>query len=493
MPRFDDLSPSDAWQPLPAAQFDEAAARHLLRRIGFAALPAQVAEAVQAGPLETINRAFQRAQPFPLPPRAQALVEDTAEYLRRQRGAMSEEERRRLQREARERTGAAFNDLSVRWLRHAAVPANSAREKFVLFLGDVLVVAAEKVRNPRLLHQHQQLLRDSLRQDYPTLLKAVSRSPAMVVYLDLQQSGNGRPNENFARELFELFSLGEGNYTEDDIKEAARAFTGYRQRFGEFYFDRREFDDGSKRVFGRTGRFDGDGIIDLVFEQPAAATFLPRELCRFYLAEEPLEAPYLQELGRLWRGAGFNLMRLVERVFTSRAFYHPSVRGNLIKSPVQFYIGLTQDLGIHVAPFTRPLNSLRQMGQRVYDPPNVRGWVGGKLWINSSTLAARRALVESLFTPVDEAALNADDLVELVAARAEAEVQLYVSRERLQALGATPSAEIASRFADYFLPVAGPGFTTALQQWLDAPSDDRVARVRSAAIAVLQSPNYQLC
>jgi uncharacterized protein (DUF1800 family) len=455
-----------------------------------------VARAVSEGLEATLRRYLGDPWPvFPEPARFRDILDGTPEAAEMLRNAATPEARAQVQRTIRERSNAAFNQLCVDWLRRAAEPQQSAREKWIEFLSNILVVSRDKVSDPRLIYRHQTLLRTNARESYPALLKAVSRSPAMIRYLDLDQSSAGRPNENFARELMELFSLGEGNYTEDDVKEAARAFTGYRVREGQFVFDRRQWDAGSKRIFGRNGAFNGDDVIDLIFEQPGALTFLPREICKFYLTDDDVPEAYLRELGANLRATGFSLGRLAERFFMSRMFFHPRFRGAKIKSPVHYYVGLTQDLGIHVPPFARPLQSLRLMGQRLFEPPNVRGWVGGRMWINSSTFAARRAIVEQLFTPVDESTLNADDLAALTAARERGEVQLFVSRERLGQMVLMSGEEIAARFTTFFLPLPStPDYIATIAAHINEATtgDERANRIRNAAVAVLQSPEYQL-
>src|SRR5690606_1278539 len=162
--------------------------------------------------------------------------------------------------------------------------------------------------------------------------------------------------------------------------------------------------------FGRSGNFSGDAVIDLAYEQPAAAGFLPRELARFYLADEALPSEHVAALGAIWRESGFDLRVLVRTFFGSRCFFAPEFRGNAIKSPVQFYLGLLRDLDLSVTPLPRFSTArLRQMGQGLFQPPNVRGWVGGRAWINSSTLAVRRQMVRQLFSPLREETLNADE------------------------------------------------------------------------------------
>lgn len=491
------LSPADAWEPLPASAWDAAAARHLLRRAGFSARPESVAQAAAAPLPEVVARLFTPSPPLQAPLALRKLAEEFRAFEAEGRPE-SEAERRRLRQMFQDRARAAFEEFGIAWLQRAADPQHSAYEKFVLCLQDIFVVAFQKVKNPVLLHAHQQLLREHGTGSYVELCKKVSRSPAMVQYLDLQQSKLEHPNENFARELFELFTLGEGNYTEDDIKQAARAFTGYRQRGGEFIFVRRQHDAGRKTVFGSTGAFDGDGVIDLVFEQPAAGRFLPRELVRYYLADTPLPEAHLEALAAHWRRDDYDTGRLLQRFFTSRLFFDAAFRGTLIKSPVQYYLGLVQDLGLDVAPFPRlTLGALRQMGQAFFNPPNVRGWVGGRAWINSTTLAARRQVVEWLFTPLDESKLNGDEMVELVAARADGAARFNVEDATLESLRAMgPDAAAQTVIDRGFGASPPPGMRAAMsEQFAEAFAGGSRTTERARALlgALLLSPHYQLC
>jgi uncharacterized protein (DUF1800 family) len=294
-----------------------------------------------------------------------------------------------------------------------------------------------------------------------------------------------------------LFLLGEGHYTEADIKEAARAFTGYRAPLGEFRFNKKQHDDTPKTLFGQTDSFDGDDVVDLAYRQPAAATFLPQELAKFYLSDEPLPPAHLAALGALWAAAKFDLRTLALTFFGSRLFFDPAARGNYIKSPVHFYLGLIQDLNLDVAPYARhALTTLRLMGQTPYRPPNVRGWVGGRQWINSATLAARRQLVQALFTPIDEARLNADEQVDLVAARADGMGNITVTDERLAAmLNDMNAAEITARFVDYFLSSkVSSEYRATILDFLSTEKVEsrRIERLRNTVVTLLQSPEYQL-
>src|SRR5258708_3880113 len=366
----------------------------------------------------------------------------------------------------------------------------------MLFLEDVWVITAEKVRNTALIYKHQEAIRENTVGTYPTMAKAISRSPAMVMFLDLQQSQKTAPNENFARELFELFVLGEGNYTEKDIKEAAKAFTGYRQKLGEFFFAPGQHDAGPKTVFGETGNFSGDDVIDLAFKQKASGTFLPKEMVRWYLSETPLPAEYTDALGDWWASTGYDMRALTQKFFSSRLFFSPEFRGNYIKSPVQFYLGLVQDLDLDVTPLQRyTVAPLRLMGQVIFNPINVRGWIGGRTWINAATLTARRQVVETLFAPFNENNLNADEQIDIAAARSRGTTNFTVSNERFQPLANLSPEDIVNRFVDYFLPVkVDSTYRQAIHDFIaGGDPTKRLNRVRNAAITLLQSPEYELC
>jgi uncharacterized protein (DUF1800 family) len=489
------LDPQDAWQSLPAAEWNEEAARHLLRRIGWSAQPPDTARAIRDGLVPTLERLFPATPAvMPAPPSVAALEEDTPDFARKVR-ALAPTERREFLQMARERSRSALLDLTTHWLQRASRSDFAASEKWTLFLGNIYVVAAQKVENTALLWRHQEMLRARSAGPAPALTKAVLRSPAMINYLDLQQNRNGAPNENFARELMELFTLGIGHYTENDVREAARALTGYAQRLGEYHFEPRQHDSRPKAIFGQIGDFDGDNVIDLIYRQPAAGLHLPARMTRFYLTDEALPAGCLEGLGEWWRGTGFDLRRLAHRYFSSRLFFAPEYRGALIKSPVQFYLGLLQDFSLDVPPLPRRIEpAFRQMGQMLYNPPNVRGWVGGRDWISSTTLGARRAVTRALFQPFDESRLNADEQKAVELARGAGPTAYSVSDDTLKPYAAMGPTEAAGRLLQALLPLpAGESYRPSVAAALTGDGPRALARVRNAIITVLETPEYQLC
>lgn len=488
----------DAWKPLPLGYWNIETAQHLLRRVGFSATPEAVTAALRKSPEQCVQEAF---KPDATMPKSEALAEFESSVHERYRaiyrGDKDFEQKRQMQQLLRKEDNELFREYAMDWFRYARDPDHSAHEKFVLFLQDIFVVERQKVQETYALYNMQQTLRAGITLRYPELCKRVSQAPAMVRYLDLAQNTARKPNENFARELFELFILGEGNYTEADIKEAARAFTGYRIKDRtEFFLQKNLHDNQPKTVFGETGNWDGDDIVDLTFKQPAAKTFLIRELIKFYLTEQTVPEAYVEALGEQWADHNFSLSYLIETFFQSRLFFYPAYRGNLVKSPIHFYIGLCQDLRLDVIPFdSRVLHSMRVMGQDFYNPPNVRGWLYGAHWINSTTISGRRQVVDYLFSPLNENKLNGNEQRDLERAHQEGRGDFLVTQDRLkQVLGRAPE-DLAEHFTTYFITAPSrETYREGLQAILgDTQTEDAVKRVRNAMIALLQSPAYNLC
>jgi uncharacterized protein (DUF1800 family) len=490
------FSVEDAWKPLPHHVWDQEAAAHLFRRIGFSATPEVIEASLRDTTERAIMDAFASAEPLKMSEALSAFSETADEAHRKiYRDIKDPEKKRERRNELRQQENELFREYAMSWFQHAWNRGNSATEKFVLFLQDVFVVDRRTVRDTPALFAMQRLLREGMKMKYPELCKSVSREPAMIRYLNLDKNTARKPNENFARELFELFTLGEGNYSEADIKEAARAFTGYRTRKRyEFYFQRKLHDSRLKTVHGETGTWDGDEVIDITFKQPAARTFLIRELIKFYLTDEDVPEPYIEALGEQWAARSFSLTYLIETFFQSRLFFHPAYRGNMVKSPIHFYLGLCQDLRLDLIPFEgRLLKSMDVMGQSFYDPPNVQGWLYGEHWINSTTISARRQLVDYLFNPLNEKRLNGNDQRDLNSARKEGRDNFLVTEKRLAPLLELEPSKVAEHLTTYLIT---PRFRPTYQPVIEAiiaDSERPKADIRYAAIALLQSPAYNLC
>ena len=491
--KIDSIGPQEAWKPLSQSDWNEDTAKHLLMRIGFSASLADIRRSMRLGMSETIRKAFTGATVMDPTEKMKEVVEGYRTQRNRQQG-LNEADRRKVRQELQKKSRETIVEMTINWLQHAAQPKNSAFEKWGLFWENMFVVTSQKVKNPAMLYHYQLAIRSNAFKSYGDLAKAVSKTPAMIQFLDLQQNRKGKPNENFARELFELFMLGEGNYTENDIKEAARAFTGYRQVNGQFRFIQNQHDSSKKTVFGEKGNWKGDDIIDLALKQPAARLFTPRELCKHYLSDEVIPDEFLTELGDGWAAHDYDLTWLASTFFSSRLFYQDQFRGNKIKSPFEFLIGLIQDLQLDLPPLPRAyIAALRSMGQSWLNPPNVRGWVGGRHWINSATLIQRRHLGESFFNTPNVRNLNGDEERAMGKAREAGKGNFFVTRKQGEAwLELSPEKRL-THFADNWLvnPL-DPEVEKELLQFLNQNKEKALPATRAVAITLLQSPAYQL-
>jgi len=286
--------------------------------------------------------------------------------------------------------GENILDLRRWWLEQMLTSPAPLLEKMTLFWHGHFATSVLKVRDGYWMWLQNDTLRRNALGNFATLTKKMSRDPAMMIYLDLQESEKEHPNENWARELMELFTIGIGNYSEQDIRESARAFTGYRVHLGTQQFRFRSFqhDDSSKTFMGRTGPFDGDGIIDTLFEKPACGQFIGRKIWRYFVEDEP--SPQIVEaFADRIRAHKYEIRPLLREIFSSSEFYSERVVRSQIKSPVQFLIQTAKLLEIPLPPVAIAQNAMRQMGQILFAPPSVKGWDGGKSWISTSTLLFR--------------------------------------------------------------------------------------------------------
>jgi uncharacterized protein (DUF1800 family) len=297
--------------------------------------------------------------------------------------------------------GRQMTELRGWWLKQMAEPARATREKLTLFLHGHFATSFEKVRSPYLLYQQNGLFREKGYGMWSDLVLGVAQDPAMLIYLDGAKSRAEAPNENFARELFELFTLGEGNYTEKDIQESARAFTGWgigtanskkaRLQHSSLPFFKnmpKWHDSGSKTIFGETGNFDGADVIRLALAQAAAPRWIAQKLWRFY-AGWPAPDPLLQELVREWQSLKGEIRPFLMAMWTNPNFYDPVRAADRVKSPTEWLVGLCRQIGRPLPAPALSAHILNQLGQNLFEPPNVKGWDGGIAWINTASISRR--------------------------------------------------------------------------------------------------------
>lgn len=371
-------------------------ARHLLNRVGFGASDAEIRAFAPLTRREAVDRllADTKREATLAPP---AFVsEPFTPYYRIQR--LSAEERMAAQRVLVQQ---GF-ELRAWWLREMLSTSSPFTERMTLFWHGHFATSQQKVRSNQLMYRQNVLLRREALGNFATMLREVARDPAMLVYLDNARSRSGAPNENFAREVMELFTLGEGHYGERDIKEAARAFTGWSldRDSGEFTYRRAWHDYGEKSVLGRTGRLDGDDVLATLLAQPRAAEFITAKLWREFISPTP-DARELRRMAKIFRDSKYELKPLMQAMLAAEAFWSPDNRASLIKSPVDVVVGTMRTFEIRPMDLRPAAFAVAALGQNPFAPPNVKGWPGGEAWINSSTLLGRKQWVERVFRGSD--------------------------------------------------------------------------------------------
>ncbi len=407
-------------QAEPSWTLNEAA--HLLNRAGFGGSPAEIKAFHVLGRVKAVDSLLTTgddADAFPLPSWAtpeQAIADmrqriDQRRELQRSTRGLSAEEAEKVRREARreEQQESRRHALEGQgwWFRRMASSKAPLREKMTLFWHDHFATSVQKVRQPVLMLMQNGLFREHAFGSFKDLTQGILMDPAMMLYLDTQNSRKGKPNENFAREVMELFTLGEGHYTEQDIREAARAFTGYQlNRFtGKVTHVARQWDETPKTIFGKTGTFKGADVINLIFESPRPADFMARKIWEFFVYDKPAEAA-VSALGETLRKADYQMAPLLREIFLSREFYTEAAIRSQIKCPLQFIIGMLKQLEVDSPPAGFPITAQQQLGQTLFLPPNVAGWDWGQAWINTNTLLTRYNLAGFL-TKGAESAGNA--------------------------------------------------------------------------------------
>ncbi|MBI5864900.1 MAG: DUF1800 domain-containing protein, partial [Planctomycetes bacterium] len=270
-------------------------------------------------------------------------------------------------------------------------------EKLALFWHGHFATSAQKVKSSWHTHQLNDVFRKHAAGNFKQLTIEVGQSPSMLRYLDNNKSTKKHPNENWARELMELFTLGVGAYTENDIKEAARAFTGWQMDEDGFVFRGRNHDYGEKKFLGRTGKLNGEDIVDTILAQAACSRFMARNLIEFFVRPDPPK-PLVEALAAELRKQKWELRPAMKTLFKSQAFFDPASRGCLVKSPVELVVGSSRRLGIPIANLVAAERATASMGQEIMQPPNVKGWDGEEKWINTATLFQRYNTIGLMLT-----------------------------------------------------------------------------------------------
>jgi uncharacterized protein (DUF1800 family) len=332
-----------------------------------------------------------------------------------------------------------------------------------------------------------ELMRKHALGNFGDLLQGMSKDPAMLIWLDTRDSKKGNPNENYARELMELFSLGLGQYTEKDIREGARAFTGWEIKGTEAVFNPKGHDDGTKTFLGRTGAFKGEQIVNVCLQQKAAAPFIVGKLYRFLVSEAgAAPAELIAPLAERFRASGYDFGDLVRTVLSSNLFFSAAAYRTRIKAPVDFALGIVRGLEGRVGT-TALAEALDNLGQNLFFPPSVKGWDGGRTWLNGQTLLFRQNLALSLTSTEDSRYGSRTDPAALARkhGRKTDEEQVYFFLSLF--LQGDVAPESRARLLDYQRRSRGQQFPV---YW--SPEDGADHRVRSLCHLVLTLPEFQL-
>ena len=365
------------WQPSATRPWDVRSAAHLIRRAGFGTTHSELERYVRQGFGETLDELFSMKE-----------LDAFDSQMRPMEQVLT--------------SSRNPQQLASWWLLRMNQTPCQLMEKVTLFWHGHFATGAAKVDNARAMLNQNRLFRQHALGRFEPMVQGISRDVAMLIYLDSEDNRKTRPNENYARELMELFCLGPGNYSEQDIKEIARCFTGWQIHRGKFRFNSHQHDDGEKSFLGKTGHFGGEQAVRIVLDQPAAPRFLVRKLVRFFIADdlEP-DDRFLEPLVRQLRDSDYDLGAVTRTILSSNLLFSDSAIGHKVRSPVEMAIGLLRGLGARAS-----MNELRQrlqsLGHLPMYPPNVKGWEGGRQWINASTYFGRVNLVR------DIAAQNAD-------------------------------------------------------------------------------------
>lgn len=354
----------------PALALSHGDARHLLSRTGFGASPHEIKALLPLNRPQAVDYLLGHShkEALFLP---QSLLADTPD------GGTQEK-----------------RDLLKYWWHYEILKTPSPiTERMTLFWHNHFTSSLQKVRQPSLMLQQNSLFRSHALGQFDSLLHAIAKDPAMLIYLDGLNNRKAQPNENFARELLELFTLGEGHFTESDVKAAARAFTGWSLDQNQAFIKRnKQQDSGVKTFLGYTGNFDGEDILNILLDHPRTAVFVVEKLWKAFISPQP-DTQAVKQWAAYWlQNDRYNLSKLLKRMLNSNAFWMAQNRGTLIKSPVELTLGTLRSLEIQ--PDSEALRRItwlnRELGQDLLDPPNVKGWPGQEHWIDTRTLVIRQ-------------------------------------------------------------------------------------------------------
>lgn len=395
-----------------------------------------------------------------------------------------------------------LKDMNIAWLNLMINSKAQLREKMSFFWHGHF---ACRSRNAFFAQEMVHIIRANAMGNFGEMLRAVSKSPAMLQFLNNQQNRKGHPNENFAREVMELFTLGRGNYSEKDVKEGARAFTGWGfDKTGNYTFRTNAHDDGEKTFLREKGNFDGDNIITILLKNPQTAKYITGKIYRYFVNEKQDDAK-LQWLSNRFYKNNYDIQKLLDDIFTADWFYEPKNIGVKIKSPVELMVGIRRYLPLTLDNDDAQLLFQKVLGQILFYPPNVAGWPGGRNWIDSSTLMVRLQVPQ---------VISSKDSMD-IRPKTDDDLNMGMSEEKRIKLGKKGAFSTAGAGADIDWPAVNkifektlrPDLTREITETLLQTSgridpalmatylnnESRESFIKSAVINLMSTPEYQLC
>ncbi|XMO88074.1 DUF1800 domain-containing protein [Algibacter sp. AS12] len=358
--------------------------QHLYRRIGFGILPATLNKLSKKSEKAIINELFESSKKFT--PLEIDISELTAIYssIIKKESTLDSETRKKLQQLGRKKQ----IEFNIAWVDRLTNTPEILREKMTLFWANHFVCEDSTISY---IKNFNNTLRKHALGDFRAFVNAVSKEASMTKYLNTKQNKKQKPNENFARELMELFTLGVGYYSEEDIKESAKAFTGYSHNLkGDFVFRKARHDDGEKTFFGKTGNFSGEDIIDIILEQKQCAKYICGKIYRYFV-NDLIDEKHVNDMANVFY-KDYNIENVMRYMLTSNWFYDKKNIGSKIKSPIEFIVGLESVVPMDFKNPKQLLYIQKVLGQILLNPPNVAGWKGGRSWIDSNTIVLRLKL-----------------------------------------------------------------------------------------------------
>ncbi|HEY5041885.1 MAG TPA: DUF1800 domain-containing protein [Verrucomicrobiae bacterium] len=492
-------------KPLTNDRWNYAMAAHLLNRAGFGGPPQELQKLADLGPDRAVSSLLDYQlipDPTPNPDWAHPNPEEVRQFREGIRNAATPEAKKQLQQQQRQLENQRMLELRGWWLQRMARGPRPFQEKMVLFWHGHFATSVEKVRNPYYMWRQNELFRRLATGNWQLLLTEAGQDPAMLVWLDQAQSRKEHPNENYARENMELFALGEGHYTEKDVTECARALTGWSldQQAQKFIYRPVFHDNSMKTILGRVGNFDGNDVIKIVVSQPQAARFITAKLWNYFAGQEP-DAAMNAALAAVLRENSNDLKPMLRAMFRSEEFYGTDIVRNAVKSPVQWLIGSVRMLECDLPPTLVSYGMLRQLGQDLFAPPNVKGWDGGITWITTNTLLTRyndaQSLIDGSVPP-----LTAGDLAKKPGGQGGMRLERAIQRVRMGGVNVekilTPEqrddnhAIIASLQQRLFQTTLHQNQQEALQDFLDAKTKMSNADIATAIRLMMSTPDYQV-